>query len=195
MARPKNITPLLCRAIRNASESMVRLLICHGGNPKPVLHYAASLGKPGMVRALCEAGMDVNCRNFLSQTPLHCALKCADSVQVLLEFGADLQVKNYLGHTPLFKALHNQDSSMEVVEVLLDTAADAVNPDIIQWPLLLIITDSTMAWKLLKYSLSLEVRDQNSFTPIAVKEIPWIVRELVKRGEYLSLGIDMVAPQ
>ncbi|KAF8253008.1 ankyrin [Wilcoxina mikolae CBS 423.85] len=187
--RSKSITPLLCRAIRNASESMVRLLISYGGNPKPVLHYAASLGKSGMVRTLCEAGMDVNSRNFLSQTPLHCALKYADSVRVLLEFGADLQAKNYLGHTPLFKALRNQNSSLEVVEVLLEAAANAVNPDNNQTPLLLTITDSSMALKLLKYSLNLEVRDHNSFTPfmsVAVKKIPWIVRELVKRGENLE---------
>jgi ankyrin repeat protein len=100
-----------------------------------------------------------------ANTPLITALLAANLgqevvvvLELLLEAGANVNAMNYRNETPLSLAI-----------------AEHLNPDIVM--------------EFLEYSPNLEVRASNAFTPLmfAVNErIPWIVRELVKRGADLE---------
>jgi hypothetical protein len=71
-----------------------------GGSP---LHTAAVFGQLEAVRALVQAGADVNARNNDGSTPLIVAafLCRTDIVQHLLAHGADKNAKDKAGHTAL----------------------------------------------------------------------------------------------
>lgn len=70
------------------------------------LHMVASIaGGEDAIRALVEAGEDVNCHNCRGETPLMFAA-CSDAVRVLLELGADREAADEAGRTALMHAAH-----------------------------------------------------------------------------------------
>ncbi len=97
----------------------------HDGGESP-LHRAALEGSGKAVKALLEAGADLNARTRLGGTPLHLAAMKGNSevVKLLLNAGADPNARDhrFLGNTPLHWARYGKNG--EVVKLLLEAGAD-----------------------------------------------------------------------
>ena len=94
----------------------------HGHTP---LYHASMWGMIEVVRALVEAGADLNQARENGTTPLHVASYDGhlDVVKYLVETGADINSSNYEGGTPL--ALARQGSLKKVVAYLKRAGATA----------------------------------------------------------------------
>jgi ankyrin repeat protein len=92
-------------------------------SPRPPLLYAAESGCLGAALALLEAGHDVNAKDAMGETALHCAGSAA-IVRLLIQFGANKHARDRMGCTPLHAA-----SSAEVTVALLDAGADPLDED------------------------------------------------------------------
>lgn len=75
-------------------------------NGRSWLHQAAEVGTWGCAEALIQAGLDVNFRDIMDETPLHRAMfrHRADSVRFLLSAGADPNAASRFGVTPVHLA-------------------------------------------------------------------------------------------
>ena len=89
-------------------------------NKQTVLHM---IGVPEeLVRWLVEQGLDIDVRDQLGKTPLHCHCWRNENVPLLIELGADIMARDVSGATPLhYAARHGRT---EVVELLLTHGAD-----------------------------------------------------------------------
>ena len=121
-------------AIANGADVNKKI---HGGTP---LHIAAQGSwRADIVRALVEAGADVNAKNVNLYTPLHSAAVHGESgdesdegVKALIESGADVNAKTsdwtQDQYTPLHIALGDTDSyalgSLDVIRTLIEAGAD-----------------------------------------------------------------------
>jgi ankyrin repeat protein len=92
-----------------------------------VLHQAAQKGNLEIVKALVEAGADVNKENFDQETPLFMAVMGSnvELIKYLAEKGANLDHVNHELFTPLLVAVFN--GNLEVTKALLASGAK-VNP-------------------------------------------------------------------
>ena len=95
---------------------------------KTPLHWAAEASEaPGVVKALLDAGANVNVRDRASLTPLHWAAEASETpgvVKVLVDAGADLEAKiNEFGATPLHQAAAHSETP-GVVKALLAAGAN-----------------------------------------------------------------------
>lgn len=91
----------------------------------PSLHEAVAKGDADMVRALIEAGANVNAKDDYGYTPLH---RAAGRSRVyiagmLIEAGADVNASDIFGMTPLHEAAINGDAG-DVASVLIEAGAD-----------------------------------------------------------------------
>ena len=115
--------------------------MCRGaakGRQLEVLHWAHANGCPwdtplcnaairgdeAVVRALIEAGADVNLARDIGATPLYIAAQKGHEavVRALIEAGADVNKARDTGATPLFTAAEKGHEA--VVRVLIETGAD-----------------------------------------------------------------------
>ncbi|MBP7635388.1 ankyrin repeat domain-containing protein [Candidatus Ozemobacteraceae bacterium] len=90
------------------------------------LHFAAQSGNVSIVRALLNAGADVNARNPQNITPLHLAAwdGNADIVSLLLEHGADINLRNHRNEGMSALDLAAMTGAADVVRVLIEHGAD-----------------------------------------------------------------------
>ena len=104
------------------------------------LHLAAQFSSASVVRALIEAGAEVNARDSWKQSPLHSAASYNPAaVPVLLEANADVNVLGCQNYSPLFLAAwKNQRDS---VIALCSAGAD---PHMGNSPLTSSLVDSDM---------------------------------------------------
>jgi ankyrin repeat protein len=150
-----------------------------------LLHKAtAERASLGVVRALVDAGSDVNAQDDEGNTPLHFAMKRLNGeklptrdyegiIRLLLEKKADVHIVNIAGATPLHTAsAFRADPS--AVEMLIHAGAD-VNlktlPSHGGWtPLHGAVERNSagIAGVLLKYGADLSVRDSKELRPIQV---------------------------
>ena len=111
---------------------IVEILLDTGADPRArdwygdePLHDVAWSDDPGVIKALVEAGADLEARNEKDVTPLHVAAGYSDIpaiVTALLKAGADLEARDERGWTPLhWAAAYNEVPS--VVETLLHAGA------------------------------------------------------------------------
>lgn len=100
--------PLLHRLVQTGSQSAIELMLEFGANlrikdfrQREVLHLAAEVATPELLRWLAAHGAEVNARDGEGETPLFAAIRAARSEQVeaLLKLGADADLPNHAGRT------------------------------------------------------------------------------------------------
>ena len=122
----RSIMPVLCTAVENSSETMVKILLKHGADVNAsddmrntALHLATS---NAVIEMLLNAGANVSAMNDSGETALSivCKKQQADTniVEMLLKFGADPNTS-----FALYAACKNND--LETVRLLLAFGADA----------------------------------------------------------------------
>lgn len=97
----------------------------------PTAKEAVELNQPEQLRALLDAGADVNEDTGAGLTLLHVAAirGNAEVAQVLIDAGADLDTRGGTsGKTPLMSAAESDQP--ELVQLLLDAGADVMLPDL-----------------------------------------------------------------
>lgn len=85
---------------------------------------AAGLPKCQEVVDLVGAGVSVNARDSIGNTPLHNAMAGGKTAYFLLEKGADVKVRNDEGKTPLHLAAYWENDDMILMDTMLSMGAD-----------------------------------------------------------------------
>lgn len=122
-------------AVRSATvdEGLIQLLLDSGARVNDrtsrgatVLHSILMWSRNYLnimepVRALLQAGVDIDAQETGLNTALHLALPCVAMVKLLVEWGANLEIQNYSGQTPLHQAVYQGE--VNAVRVLLENRA------------------------------------------------------------------------
>lgn len=108
-----------------------------------VLHRAARYGHVEVIKAMLEAGADLEIRDYNTMTPLHWMTNYGwiEMVKFLIELGASLEALDYFGFTPLHwaadriridvaKLLINAGASLEALDNNGRTPWDVAYPKI-----------------------------------------------------------------
>ena len=103
-------TPLL-KAVQELDTDIVSLLLGANANPNlpdlsgwTPLHWA--VGQPTVIEKLLSAKAEVDARNKMGETALHCAAGCGlkPATELLLDHGAEINARDNMGDTPLHLA-------------------------------------------------------------------------------------------
>lgn len=102
-------TPL-CTAISWRQNHDIALMLLeagadpNAGDDKPLHLVAGPFGSVSLVHSIIAAGADVNARNRLGRTALHCACGCREAndevIRLLLDYGADAKLMDNEGFLP-----------------------------------------------------------------------------------------------
>ena len=115
--------------MKQANESMVRLLIEHGANVHTsidgftFMHLAVDFGNIAIVQSLIDAGADIQAKDQSGQAAIHtAAVNGRDKIAlVLIEAGANINDLDSRGRTPLILATENLQH--KVVKFFLERGA------------------------------------------------------------------------
>jgi ankyrin repeat protein len=123
------------QAIRNGDLPALRAQLAHSADKNvrdrrgsTLLMYAAAFGTAESVKALIDAGADVNARNSFEATALVWGAADETKVHLLVGHGADVNARTKRGRTPLMVAAAC-DGCSETVRYLLSKGADATVRD------------------------------------------------------------------
>lgn len=136
---------VLGRAALRGSAKKIKAILSSVVNPnvtnkagRAPLHYAASRGDSDIIKALIDAGADVNIRTQKNQkTPLHCAAVKGDveSVRTLMENGANVDSQynigrkpsSYTNNTEIRNILRNKEENVDqIIDSIKSNDIDAV---------------------------------------------------------------------
>jgi ankyrin repeat protein len=111
------------RALCAADASLAQ---AHSRDGFTALHFAAHFGSVSAMKALLEAGADIEAvtKNFLTNMPLHAAAAGGriEAARLLLQAGADPNARQHGGYTALMTAAFA--NSRELAELLIAFNAD-----------------------------------------------------------------------
>jgi TonB family protein len=149
---------------------------------------AAGEGRVDDVRALLDAGLDVNARNEDAWTPLLYAALGGhpEVVNLLLEYGADVNASNSAGWTPLIAAA--MSGRAEVVGMLLERGADVNAGDTSGQTALMYAArggHTEAVALLLDYGVDVNAKEEEGETPLTAAEAAGhveVVKLLLKGG-------------
>ncbi|XP_059162586.1 ankyrin repeat domain-containing protein 17-like [Physella acuta] len=138
----------------------------------PLMVASKKLDKKEVMRALLQAGADINKRNNNGDSALHFATngESIESAKVLLEFKADINLKNYIGQTPLFSSLPR--SYMQMIEFMLENNANVNDADTKgNTPLLFVCSSKfnnrvKVVRLLIKAGASVNCQNSEGYTPL-----------------------------
>ena len=170
------------RAINEASwhghVAVVAALLDAGASPRSAsdegltsLHFAAAAPDGAVAELLMKrANLDVNVRDALRRTPLHCVLTPAAAI-TLIKAGAQVDARDAAGRTPLMahvggKGPFVEPADVEVVRALLKAGADAKARDDRGKSSLHYATSRPVAEALLAAGAELEGVDAGGRTPV-----------------------------
>mmetsp|Transcript_27590 Transcript_27590/g.58718 ORF Transcript_27590/g.58718 Transcript_27590/m.58718 type:complete len:376 (+) Transcript_27590:95-1222(+) len=112
----------LILAVRRSDIEVVRVLLDGGANPNDVdssgvaaLHYAGSIGSPGLIDLLLKCRADVDRRDDDGETPLMW-VQSRSAAECLLRGGADANLKNHAGRNAMMLA--SSRGNLETVKLL-----------------------------------------------------------------------------
>lgn len=115
------------QAVKNSKSGEVATLLKRGMDPnsvdptgQPVLHIAAREGNLDVVKALVQAGADIDKRNAVRETPIMLAAITGDTKIVEYLLSKEAQI-NQPGWTPLLYAATN--GHVEVIKLLIENHA------------------------------------------------------------------------
>ena len=166
-----------------------------------LLHYAAWLGGPQVIRSLLEAGADPNARTDDGWTPLHAAAESNEHpdevVAVLVAAGADSNARTQRGTTPLHLAARYNERP-EMVVALVAAGAESTTRDDEGWTPLHGAARSgeqpSLVALLVAVGADVNARDRNGATPLHVaaehNEHPEMVAALLRVGATRSARTD-----
>ncbi len=153
------------------------------------LMFAAAHGRVNIVKALLEAGADVNARSDVHDSTavmLAAGNGHVDVVKVLLEAGADIEERDRAGRTTLAFAAGLDD--VEIVKILLDAGADVNAKDGLgTTPLMWAVSEgqADIVKVLLDAGADVHAKNSNGYTALSLIpnkrlfSIPWL-------GEFYS---------
>jgi len=123
-------------AVRNNDLTRLRQLIASkdGANARdgrgvPLIMHAAAFGSPDALKAIIDAGADVNAANGLGATALIWGMGDKQKVRMLIAAGANVNAKTKLEKTPLLVAAAH-DGYADVLRLLIDKGADLKAVDV-----------------------------------------------------------------
>ena len=173
--------------------------VAHDGSS--LLHHAAWLGGPQVIRALLELGADPNARTNDGWTPLHAAAQSNEYpdevVAVLVAAGADSNARTHRGITPLHVAARYNERP-EMVVALVAAGAESTIRDDDGWTPLHGAARSgaqpSLVALLVAVGADVNARDRNGATPLHVaaehNEHPEMVGALLRVGATRSARTD-----
>jgi ankyrin repeat protein/mono/diheme cytochrome c family protein len=163
-----------------ADPSLVKSVDAAGSTP---LMHAAYAGTLETMRALINAGADVNAHNTRNATALHWAVLDPAKMQLLLSKGADVGARTVEGRTALHAA-SMQPGGDSLVKVLLEAGADVNARSIVgQTPLFAAVSASLeTTGLLLAHGADPNARAQTGVTPLMTAIVPGAVELLVDGG-------------
>ncbi|XP_059174816.1 ankyrin repeat and KH domain-containing protein 1-like [Physella acuta] len=122
---------------KDSFTERVKLLIKYGANVNfkdhngktPLMKASKISDTQDVLRALLQAGADVNQQNNKGESALHYAAVCesTDNAKILLEFKSDINLQNNMGMTPLFYSLPRGHKDM--IDFLIENNADVNRMD------------------------------------------------------------------
>jgi ankyrin repeat protein len=109
-----------CDTVRRLIQSHPILTTIADNRGETLLHIAATIGHPDIVRILLQTNARMNAQNYAGNTPLHLSTSLATNA--LLTQNADMELKNLKGLTALHLAAKN--GHLEKVGSLLTANAN-----------------------------------------------------------------------
>ena len=150
------------------------------------LMYAAAYGSVDAVKALIDAGADVNAKNAFDATALMWAVNDIEKVRLLLAKGADVNAKSKMGRSPLLMAA-SDDRGAPVVKLLLAKGAQVDARDSIETTALIQAANREIAQLLIAKDASVNAKNKGGFTPLmsaaGLGDTEWVKMLLAKGAD------------
>ncbi|KIW77059.1 hypothetical protein Z517_09505 [Fonsecaea pedrosoi CBS 271.37] len=141
-------------------------------NMYPSLHYAAAyLDLIYLEILLRKRGIEIDVRDSLGRTALHCA-RGAEKVLCLLQHGASVSAEDYLCQTPLFCS-----QGAEGKKLLIEWGADIHATDVHGRTALHEAKDADDVSVLVESGVPVDALDHNGLTPLLYKTTPTVVTD------------------